>query len=115
MRSVAVSEGALASAAVGNVTLAGILCPLPCLGGGHLFEPRWWRWPRWRGGPAIAGGGSGRWPVVLAPCAEHREPSRLDEVLEVLAQVRYQVGFASLEPNLGVGGELVLPGVAVPA
>ncbi len=70
---------------------------------------------QWRVGvrePLVAagvGGGaeaSGWWPVVLAPCAEHREPSRLDVAPVVLAQVRYQVGFASLEPNLGVGGEL---------
>ena len=52
---------------------------------------------------------------MLAPCAEHREPSRLDVAPVVLAQVRYQVGFASLEPNPGVGGELGLPGMAAPA
>jgi hypothetical protein len=41
-------------------------------------------------------------------CAEHSEPSRLDAALELLAQVRSQVGFASLEPNLEVGGELLV-------
>jgi hypothetical protein len=35
--------------------------------------------------------------------------------LEVLAQVRYQVGCASLEPNLEVGGELELPKMLVAA
>jgi hypothetical protein len=52
---------------------------------------------------------------VLASCASHSEPSRLDVALEVLAQVHYQVGFASLELDLGVGGELVLPGKSVTA
>ena len=44
-----------------------------------------------------------------------QEPSRLDEALEVLAQVHYQVGFASLELDLGVGGRVGLPGMQVPA
>jgi len=43
---------------------------------------------------------------VLATCASHREPSRLDVALEVNAQLHYQVGFASLELDLEVGGEL---------
>jgi hypothetical protein len=43
---------------------------------------------------------------VLPTCASHRERSRLDAASVVLAQGRYQVGFASLEPILGVGGEL---------
>jgi hypothetical protein len=57
------------------------------------------------------------WPVVLATCASHSEPSRLGESLELLAQVRYQVGFASLEQNLVVAGELAaeVAGVSVAA
>ena len=43
---------------------------------------------------------------MLASCASHSEPSRLDVALEVIAQVHYQVGFASLEPDLEVVGEL---------
>ena len=43
---------------------------------------------------------------MLASCASHSEPSRLDVALEVSAQVHYQVGFASLELDLEVGGEL---------
>jgi hypothetical protein len=39
-------------------------------------------------------------------CASHSEASRLEVALELLAQVRSQVGFASLEPNLEVGGEV---------
>jgi hypothetical protein len=35
-------------------------------------------------------------------CAEHSEPSRLGAALELRAQVRSQVGCASLEPNLEV-------------
>jgi hypothetical protein len=65
-----------------------------------------------------AGGGRGWWrasapdwwPVVLATCASHSEPSRLDAPLELRAQVRSQVGCASLEPNLEVGGGLVVAG-----
>jgi len=63
-----------------------------------------WRW--WRAGPASAVGGSGWRPVVLASCASHSEPSRLDVSLEVSAQVHYQVGFASLELDPEFGGEL---------
>jgi len=48
---------------------------------------------------------------VLASCASHSEPSRLDVALEVSAQVHYQVGFASLELDLEVGGELWAAGV----
>jgi len=47
---------------------------------------------------------------VLASCASHSEPSRLDVSLEVSAQVHYQVGFASLELDLEVGGELEAAG-----
>ena len=43
---------------------------------------------------------------MLASCASHSEPSRLDVAPEVVAQVHYQVGFASLEPDLEVGDEL---------
>ena len=115
MRGVAVSEWAWASVAFRTVTLAGILSPLPSLGGGPLSNQRRWQWPLGRGGPAIAGGGSGRWPVVLPTCASHREPSRLDVAWVLLAQGRYQVGFASLEPILGVGGGEMLPGMVAPA
>jgi hypothetical protein len=54
---------------------------------------------------------------VLATCASHSEPSRLGEALELLAQVRYQVGFASLEQNLVVAGDLAadVAGVSVAA
>jgi len=67
------------------------------------------------GGPSSADGGSGWWPVVLASCASHSEPSRLDVALEVSAQVHYQVGFASLELDLEVCGEMGLPGMLVAA
>jgi hypothetical protein len=60
---------------------------------------------RWQLGPVIAGGGRGRWPVFAGYQCGALEPSSLDVALEILAQVRYQVGFASLEPNLGAGGE----------
>jgi hypothetical protein len=48
-------------------------------------------------------------------CAGHSEPSRLDVALEMLAQVRSQVGCASLEPNLEVGGEVSWPSLAARA
>ncbi len=59
---------------------------------------------RWQLGPVIVGGGSGWWPGFAGYQCRALEPSSLDVALEVLAHVRYQVGFASLEPNLGVGG-----------
>ena len=47
---------------------------------------------------------------MLAICASHSEPSRLDVALEVSAQVHYQVGFASLELDQEVGGEMEAAG-----
>ena len=70
---------------------------------------------RWRDWPAIAGGGSGRWPGFAGYQCRALEPSSLDGALELLAQVRSQVGFASLEPDLEVGGRVGLPGMQVPA
>ena len=49
---------------------------------------------------------------MLASCASHSEHSRLDVALEVSAQVHYQVGFASLELDLEVGGEMEAAGDA---
>ena len=91
---------------VRDITLAGGLGSSLDLGDGSLFEPG-----RWRLGSVVlmeftVSSGSGRRPVVLPTCASHREPSRLDEALVVLADLPYQVGFASLERKLGVGGEL---------
>jgi hypothetical protein len=70
---------------------------------------------RWQLGPVIAGGGSGWWPGLAGYQCRALEPSSPDVALEVLAQVRYQVGCASLEPNLEVGGELELPKMLVAA
>jgi hypothetical protein len=54
--------------------------------------------------------GSGWRPVVLPTCASHRERSRLGVVLVVVADLPYQVGFASLERKLEVPGELAADG-----
>ena len=42
---------------------------------------------------------------MLATCASHSEPSRLGGELVVVAELPYQVGFASLERKLEVFGE----------
>ena len=47
---------------------------------------------------------------MLATCASHSEPSRLDVTQEVSAQIQYQVGFASLELDLEVAGGLAADG-----
>jgi hypothetical protein len=92
--------GAMTSVAIREVAWASSLDPLLDLGGGQLSDKRWWR-------PGLLAGCS-------VPLAARRlgylcfaqEPSLLDEAPELLALVRHQVGFASLEPNQEVGGEL---------